>query len=391
MQRHLSLQAFGQAVLARLLAVVTGASVQGAEPALPAFTRMTVLEAQGETSAGVSIGDLNADGMPDIILAKGRHWPLHNRVLLNAGQRRFSAANLGDSPDRTYSAALADLDGNGTLDVVVSNDRPDQKLIYLNDGRGHFRVAGTFGEPGWTTRYVTLADLNGDGFPDIVAANRGGGAPNRSAPSYVCFNDGRGNFGPGQTLATESATIIVCADLDNDGAADLIVPHRDGGQSVIWWNSGKGTFADSTPLGPASSQIRAAAAGDLNGDGRPDLVFGDEKAARVAIHLNSGGRAFAPEHTLATGAKPYAIAVADLNGDGKTDVVVGNAGGRGAVFFNEGDGRKFRSIPWNDGQGSVYAVAVADLDRDGWPDLVAARSDAPNAIWFGERPGDPPP
>ena len=50
-------------------------------------------------------------------------------------------------PDRTYSAALADVNHDGYLDVVISNDQPDRKLIYLNDGKGNFHVSGTFGDP----------------------------------------------------------------------------------------------------------------------------------------------------------------------------------------------------------------------------------------------------
>ena len=69
------------------------------------------------------------------MLAKGRHWPLNNLVLRSDGKGHFTTAVLGDAPDRTYTAALADLDGDGHLDIVVSNDRPDRKLIYLNDGK----------------------------------------------------------------------------------------------------------------------------------------------------------------------------------------------------------------------------------------------------------------
>lgn len=345
------------------------------------FDRMLRLEEKGETSASVSIGDLNGDGFPDIVLGKGRHWPLLDRVLLNDGKGHFTAHDLGDTPDRTYSAALADVDRDGHLDVVISNDSPDRKLIYLNDGKGNFRIAGTFGEAGWTTRYVTLADLNGDGYPDLVAANRGN-PPKIRVPSFVCLNDGRGHFPSCSPLpGTESATIIVAADFDGDGAIDLFVPHRDGGQSVIYWNDGKGPFVQKTPVGPPDSAARAAAAGDLNGDGRLDIVVGDERQG-VFVYLNQGKRKFDEIMLAGKDRTPYAVAIADLNRDGKQDIVAGYVEARGSVFFNDGTGINFREVPWGDGKGAVYGIAIADLDGDGWPDIAVARSDAPNAVLF---------
>ena len=96
---------------------------------------MVLLEETSETSANVSVGDINGDGAPDIVLAKGRHTPLHDRVLLNDGKGKFPfASNLGQTLDRTYTADLADVDGDGKLDVVVGNDAPDRKLVYHNVG-----------------------------------------------------------------------------------------------------------------------------------------------------------------------------------------------------------------------------------------------------------------
>jgi hypothetical protein len=368
-------------------------------PVLRSFNRVQLLEEKAETSAGVSVGDLNGDGLPDIVLGKGRHWPLLNRVLLNDGKGGFTATNLGTAPDRTYSAALADVDGDGHPDIVVSNDDPDRKLVSRNDGKGHFTEFGTFGDPKWSTRYVTLVDLNGDGYPDIVAANRGdypdpvdgrpGKGPQVPTPSYVCLNDGKGHFPACQPLPkTESATSIVAADFDGDGAIDLFVPHRDGGQSYVLWNDGKGHFPTWTKVGSAEAWIRMGAAGDLNGDGRPDLAIIDEALNANFILLNRGGRQFGePVRLPGHDRPPYCVAIADLNRDKRPDIIVGYVEQPGSVYFNTGQGRTFHEVPWNDGKGTVYGLAFADFDGDGWPDIVAARSDAPNGIWFSTKPG----
>ena len=353
------------------------------------FERVKFLEEKGATSASVSLGDIDRDGDLDVILARGRHWPLDNLILRNDGKGNFTTAKLPAEADRTYSAALADLDGDGSLDLVVSNDRPDKKVIYLNDGRGNFRTGGTFGRPEWSTRYITVADLNGDGRPDIIVANRSSN-PDKPVPCFVCLNDGKGGFPTEIPLPTQSATIIVTADLDGDGKIDLLVPHRDGGQSLMFWNDGTGKFsAAPVPVGPKQSTIRAAVAADIDGDGIVDLVVGDAKTG-LFVYPGKGQRAFA--EPLPIGDKsgaPYSIGVADMNRDGKPDLVVGRQEAPGSVFFNQSRRMKFafEGTPWGDGQGAVYGLALGDLDGDGWPDIAAARSEAPNAIWFNGAAG----
>jgi hypothetical protein len=347
------------------------------------FDRLLLLETKGETSASVSLGDIDRDGDLDVILAKGRHWPLHDLILRNDAKGQFTTETLSETADRTYSAALADLDGDGDLDIAVSNDKPDKKLIYLNDGKGHFKMASTFGDPAWSTRYITVADLNGDNRPDILVANRSS-KPELPRPSQLCLNDGKGAFPICSPLPTQSATIIVASDLDGDGFNDLLIPHRDGGQSLVFWNDGKANFGPPSPFGPARSQIRAAAAADVDGDGKKDIVVGDEQLG-LFVFLNAGKRQFAAPVPLGDKSiAPYSIGLADMDKDGKLDIVAGNYQAPGSVFFNRSTGAKlnFQEGKWGDGKGAVYGLAIGDLDGDGWPDIAAARSDAPNAIWF---------
>ena len=238
------------------------------------FDSVIVLEKKSETSANISFADLDGDKDLDIVLAKGRHWPLFNKILLNNGKSEFpDAVDLGTKPDKTYSTVLADLDKDGDMDIVVSNDNPDDKLVYFNNGKGTFSLSQTWGDPKWNTRNAFVADLNNDGKPDIIAANRQG-------TSYYCLNDGYGKF-PVQdyrVIAAESATTVIPADFNKDGYIDLAIPHRDGGQSLIFYNDGKANFTETKPFGPAINNARTGAAADLNNDGFIDLVVGDQQS-----------------------------------------------------------------------------------------------------------------
>jgi hypothetical protein len=217
----------------------------------------TPLETLSETTANASIGDLNGDG-------KGHFKP---------------GPPLPNKPDRSYSAPLADLNGDGFLDIVISNDRPDPKIILLNDGKGNLKMGGTFGDPNWSTRNVVLADLNGDGFPDIAVANRPG-------PAQVCFNDGHAPF-TCKPFAPETSATILAADINGDGAIDLVVACRDDCQSVIYFNDGKGNFPTKKPFGPAVSSTRALAIADFDGDGKPDIAACHENAC-LYIYFGNG-------------------------------------------------------------------------------------------------------
>jgi hypothetical protein len=347
----------------------------------PRYDRVLLLETASDTSANVSVGDLNGDGNLDILLVKGRHWPLMSRVLLGDGRGHFPIAyNLGETPYRSYFGRLVDIDGDGDLDVVLSNDTPDPKVIYLNDGKGHFHLGSSYGRAEWETRNASVADLNGDSQPDIIVANR----TDKNPANYICLNKGKGSFDTDCIpFSHESATTIAQADFNRDGLIDLVVPHRDGGQSYVYFAGAKAVYSNlrRIPFGPSDAEIRMAEVADFDRDGLPDIVAIDEKRG-VFIYFGRTDGTFLSGVALSSGkVSPYALAVSDLNGDGRMDIIVGNVEAPSTIYFN-GSGRHFTPIQFGDNKGAVYGLAIADLDRDGLPDIIVARSDAPNAVYF---------
>ncbi|MEP7272501.1 MAG: VCBS repeat-containing protein [Acidobacteriota bacterium] len=348
----------------------------------PRFDRVLLLETTSETSANVSIGDLNRDGNLDLVLVKGRHWPLISKVLLGDGKGHFPIAyNLGETPYRSYSGRLVDIDRDGDLDVVLSNDSPDPKVTYLNDGKGHFHLGSSYGRPDWQTRNASVVDLNGDGQPDIIVANR----TDKSPANYICLNKGKGRFDANCiAFSHESATTITAADFNHDRRIDLAVPNRDGGQSYVYLASANTNLSSlkRVPFGPPDAAIRMAEAVDLNGDRLLDIVAIGERLG-VAVYFGQKDGTFSAGMPIDNGqVTAYALAVGDLDHDGKIDIVVGNVEAPSTVYLNDGSGSHFTPIHFGDNKGTVYGFAIADLDRDGLLDIAAARSDAPNTVYF---------
>ncbi|EED30498.1 Na-Ca exchanger/integrin-beta4 [gamma proteobacterium NOR5-3] len=370
------------------------------------FERSLALEDTAYSSANVSLGDVNGDGHLDVILVKGRHWPLENQLRLGDGKGGFAASlSVGPGPDRSYTGELVDLDGDGDLDMVVSNDSPDPKRVLHNDGGGRYSEVQQFGTPAWNTRHVSVADLNDDGRPDVIVANRGG---SRGTESFVCFGAADGLLQhPCTAVYRGSATTITPADMDGDGDLDLVIPHRDGGQSELRLNNGTGDFAARKAFGPKSVGYRSAAVADFNDDGFMDVAIiapGSRTGMETPGPDGGSGVIAAPGRGIFYGGpnvefdslqllnesteRPYSILAKDVDGDGRTDLIVGHVEAQPVVWFNEGS-RNFTPVSFGDDQGTAYGFAVDDLNGDGLMDIVVARSDASNTIYFGGRePGE---
>lgn len=169
---------------------------------------------------GVKVGDLNNDGMPDVIFinsARGTSSTSTSSVTLNngSGVMIYSQA-LSDAED----IALGDLDNDGDLDAVLarSGNQPDE--VWYNNGNGVFTNSGqALGND--DSINTAMADLDGDGDLDVVTTSHN---INQSSAHKIWINDGSGQlslsaFSFGYGVKTESLKLL---DLDKDGDTDIV-------------------------------------------------------------------------------------------------------------------------------------------------------------------------
>jgi hypothetical protein len=239
---------------------LTTAFTQTTEPFTP-------LEA-GAGTAWVAVGDLNGDGIPDVVVANRVDDTVS--VFLGTGDGTFLPPTTDAIGQRVWRVTLADVTGNGRLDILTANKGSNTISILLNNGDGTFQpqvVIPVGTRPGG----VTVADVNGDGVPDLVVSNYadstiwvmlGEGNDTFEAPRVYSTTDGSGFAGPGPA---------VVADLNGDGIPDLIYPNYVSGNVAVRLGLGNGTFGPQTVF-PAEAGAYSLAVLDVNGDGKPDIV-----------------------------------------------------------------------------------------------------------------------
>ncbi|HMO50583.1 MAG TPA: Ig-like domain-containing protein [Kiritimatiellia bacterium] len=337
----------------------------------------------------VGAGDFNGDGRIDVIAFNRNAAP---SLYLNNGDRTFSnrVLTLGATwnPASNPRGAVADFNGDGTMDFVVVNSFGQANLIALNDGTGNFNAASlpVFQNIGPyffdSNRSITAGDFNGDGDVDLAFVGfyyvwimRNDGTGQFTIENPVPVFNGNGNF----------VRHLASGDVDNDGDLDLYMSGFLG--DLLLLNDGTGLFTPSTtPLDNARKDVTRMA--DVDGDGFLDLLMGPvylNRAGTVWFNDQRGNFSRSVFEFNADYARD--IAVGDYDGDGDFDVFLRDEGH--SVSLNDGAGRFFAtSQPI--GYTNNFSKAVADFDNDGDLDVFVPRGGNTildvAEVWYNQTP-----
>ncbi|MGD0618589.1 MAG: FG-GAP-like repeat-containing protein [Bryobacteraceae bacterium] len=355
----------------------------------------------GYLPTGLAIADLNHDGKPDIVVADLQVGQTADNgdiaVLLNNGGGSFANPVKYMPGSGPISVAVGDVNGDGIPDIVTANNNDGTVSVLIGIGNGTFKTAVPY-QVGGYPQGVVLADFNGDGKLDIAVGVTGGQTSPTGYGVSVLLNQGNGVFGTALTSpAPETPFFLAAYDFDSDGKMDLAVNDGFGAEVAILHGLGNGMFTwahtYATVQNPSSLIVT-----DFNNDGIADIVVGagnngylgpDNGSNDMSVLLGNGDGTFRGTALYPSGKGTNSVAIADFNNDGKADIVAGNQSGTQFVdlLTGNGDGTFAPAVNVPQFGSAVSFVTAADFNGDGNQDIAATTADGSVLVALGNGKG----
>ena len=348
---------------------------------------MTYSTGEKSCPVGIAIGDLDNDSRLDIVVAN----VLSNNigVLLGYGNGSFSDVELYSTQDGSWpiSVAIADMNSDYRLDIVVANFGDDSVSIFFGYGNGTFDYqhkisTGQYTQPSW----INVGDFNRDNQSDIAVVLRNS---NQLKTIFGPVNKSSVDFFVYSTNSNSESQFIYTDDFNQDTFLDIAVVNGGTNDVVIYFGFGDGDFLEGRSFSTGdNSSPDAMTIGDFNHDFRLDIIVANYISNNIVVFLGKDDEPFGSILTFRTGigSQPHSIAIGECNNDGQMDIIVASYGTNNIAILLGDSNMLFKTMLIHSTgiRSSPYSLAVADMNNDKNLDIAVTNSQSNTVmILFG--------